>query len=203
MPRTGSDFASATSSTSTSRSSSGCRPTSQRTSIFVGKIDSVIGIEYRERKSDQRFGITPSLIARYTTGTALGVKVRSKFGDGDWLVLAAALTNGSYTTEQFHFYDEIDSNAGKTASGRLSVRLRCRSATRDRRLGQLRRAGPRARQPRTRCGSSGVDLLVHIAAASTSRRSGCTGARRRRARPQGVYGLRPAQRRLPRGRLRC
>jgi hypothetical protein len=96
---------------------------SQRTSIFVGKTDSVLGIEYRDRKSDKRFGITPSLMARYTTGTALGVKVRSKFGDGDWLVLAAALTNGSNTIEMWHFYDEIDSNAGKTASGRLSVRL--------------------------------------------------------------------------------
>jgi hypothetical protein len=93
-----------------------------RTSIFVGKFDSVIGIEYRERKSPQRFGITPSLIARYTTGTPIGVKVRSKFLDGDRVVIAAALTNGSSTTEQFHFYDEIDSNAGKTASGRLSVR---------------------------------------------------------------------------------
>jgi hypothetical protein len=96
---------------------------SQRTSIFVGKIDSVLGIEYRQRKSDQRFGITPSLIARYTTGPALGVKVRSKFGEDDWLTIAAAATNGSNTTEQFFFYDETDSNAGKTVSGRLSVRL--------------------------------------------------------------------------------
>lgn len=96
---------------------------SQRTSIFVGKMESVIGIEYRDRKSVRRFGVTPSLIARYTTGPALGVKVRSKWGRDDWLVLAAALTNGSNTTEQFHFYDEVDSNAGKTGSGRLSVRL--------------------------------------------------------------------------------
>jgi hypothetical protein len=94
---------------------------SQRTSIFVGKIDSVIGIEYRERKSPKRFGITPSLIARYTTGPALGLKVRSKFGPDDLLVIAAAVTNGSNTVEQFHFYDEIDSNAGKTVSGRLSL----------------------------------------------------------------------------------
>ena len=96
---------------------------SQRTSIFVGKMESVLGIEYRDRKSDHRFGVTPSLIARYTTGTALGVKVRSKFGDDDWLVIAAAVTNGSNTTEQFHFYDEVDSNAGKTGSARLSVRF--------------------------------------------------------------------------------
>jgi hypothetical protein len=96
---------------------------SQRTSIFVGKIESVLGIEYRQRKSDQRFGITPSLIARYTTGPALGLKVRTKLGADDWLVIAAALTNGSNTTEQFFYYDETDRNAGKTASGRLSVRL--------------------------------------------------------------------------------
>jgi hypothetical protein len=94
---------------------------SGRTSIFAGKTDSVIGIEYRERKSQKRFGITPSLMARYTTGPALGLKVRSKFGPEDLLVLAAAVTNGSNTTEQFHFYDEIDSNAGKTLSGRLSL----------------------------------------------------------------------------------
>src|SRR5580692_9400661 len=57
-----------------------------------------LGNEYRERKSDQRYGITPSLIARYTTGTAIGVKVRSKFGPDDLLVLAGAVTNGSFTT---------------------------------------------------------------------------------------------------------
>jgi hypothetical protein len=93
----------------------------QRTSIFVGKFDSVLGIEYRERKSNQRFGITPSLIARYTTGTALGVKVRSKFGPDDLFVIAGAATNGSFTTEQFHFYEELSQHAAKTLSGRASL----------------------------------------------------------------------------------
>ncbi|HEX3901968.1 MAG TPA: hypothetical protein VH853_03900 [Polyangia bacterium] len=95
---------------------------SGRTSIFIGKFDSVIGIEYRDRKSTQRFGVTPSLIARYTTGTPLGIKVRSKLGDDERVVIAAAVTNGSSSIEQFHFYDEIDSNSGKTLSGRVSVR---------------------------------------------------------------------------------
>jgi len=93
----------------------------QKTSIFVGKVDSVIGIEYRERKSNQRYGITPSLIARYTTGTAVGIKARSKLGPDDVLVLAGAVTNGSFTQEMFHFYDEIDTNLGKTLSGRVSL----------------------------------------------------------------------------------
>jgi hypothetical protein len=76
---------------------------SGRTSIFFGKFDSVVGIEYRDRKAVQRFGITPSLIARYTVGTPLGIKARTKLGESEWLILAAAITNGSSTTEQFHF----------------------------------------------------------------------------------------------------
>jgi hypothetical protein len=94
----------------------------QRTSVFLGKFDSVIGIEYRSRKSNQRFGITPSLIARYTTGTPVGLKVRSRFGPGDLLTVAGAVTNGSSVIEPFHFYDETDSNAGKTVSGRVSIK---------------------------------------------------------------------------------
>ena len=62
------------------------------------------------------------MLARYTTGTPLGLKVRTKLGESEWLVLAASLTNGSSVIEPFHFYDEIDSNNGKTASGRASVR---------------------------------------------------------------------------------
>jgi len=96
-------------------------PGDRRTSIFVGKMESVIGIEYRDRKASQRFGVTPSLISRYTTGTPLGLKFRSKLGEGDWLIVAGALTNGSSTVEMFHFYDELDSNAGKTVSGRVAV----------------------------------------------------------------------------------
>lgn len=95
---------------------------SRRWSIFVGKMESVVGIEYRDRKARDRFGVTPSLIARYTTGNPLGLKVRGKLGTNDWFIVALALTNGSSTTETFHFYDEIDSNAGKTASGRLALR---------------------------------------------------------------------------------
>ncbi len=93
-----------------------------RTSIFAGKMESLLGVEYRQRKAHTRFGVTPSLIARYTTGTPLGLKVRTKLFKGDFLTLALALTNGSSTTEQFHFYDEVDTNAGKTISGRASIK---------------------------------------------------------------------------------
>jgi len=93
-----------------------------KTSIFVGKVDSVIGIEYKTRKPTQRFGITPTLLARYTTGPAVGLKSRSKFF-GDHLIVAASVTNGSFGTEQFHFHNEVDTNAFKTLSGRVSLRV--------------------------------------------------------------------------------
>jgi hypothetical protein len=93
-----------------------------KTSLFVGKSMPVFGIEYKDRKSDQRFGITPSLIARYTTGSQLGIKIRSKLLN-DYLILAASVTNGSSTIEMFHFYSEIDQNNGKTLNGRAAVSL--------------------------------------------------------------------------------
>jgi hypothetical protein len=93
-----------------------------KTSIFAGKMLPVFGIEYKERKSDQRFGVTPSLISRYTVGSQLGLKIRSKLLD-DWLILAASVTNNSSTTEQFHFQSEIDRNRGKMLNGRAAVSI--------------------------------------------------------------------------------
>jgi len=93
-----------------------------KTSIFAGKILPVFGIEYKERKSDQRFAITPSLIARYTTGSQLGLKFRSRLLD-DWLILAAAVTNNSSSIESFHFYSEVDKNFGKTLNGRGAISI--------------------------------------------------------------------------------
>ena len=134
---------------------------SQKTSIFVGKFDSVLGIEYRERKSDQRYGITPSLIARYTTGTAMGVKVRSKFGPDDLLVLAGAVTNGSFTTEQFFFYNETDTNLGKTVSGRISLHP---PFPLDMELGTSGSYGPQDRSPNDvgKMWFWGVDYQLHL-----------------------------------------
>jgi len=47
---------------------------SQEFAVTVGKSDSVFGIEYLENEANLRTGITPSLIARYTTGQGLGAK---------------------------------------------------------------------------------------------------------------------------------
>jgi hypothetical protein len=164
----------------------------RRTSIFAGKMESVLGIEYRERKAAQRFGITPSLIARYTTGTPLGVKVRSKLGTDDWFTFAAAVTNGSSTTEMFHFYDEVDSNAGKTGSARLAV-----APVRALELGVSGEYGPQDHDP---YGAGalwfwGVDLQAHLGRLEVKgqflqgRGAGENGGRVYAA-PQEPYGLR-------------
>ena len=122
VPRTGSDFALGD-FIDVDQAELEYLPTKDgKTSIFIGKMMPIFGIAYKERKSDQRFGITPSLIDRYTTGSQLGVKVRSKLLN-DWLILAGAVTNGSSTTEQFHFYSEIDQNWGKTLNGRAAISI--------------------------------------------------------------------------------
>jgi hypothetical protein len=91
--------------------------------VFVGKFESTFGIEYPHRKAPDRFGITPSLIHRYTAGNPTGLKVRAATRGGRW-TFNLALTNGTMTTEKFaQFFDELDTNSGKTVSGRVSFKL--------------------------------------------------------------------------------
>jgi hypothetical protein len=72
---------------------------SQELSISVGRFDSVFGIEYLENESNLRVGITPSLIARYTTGHPIGLKVFYRFQIPSILsafsINAAATNHGS------------------------------------------------------------------------------------------------------------
>jgi hypothetical protein len=42
--------------------------------ISIGRFDSVFGIEYLDNEANFRVGVTPSLVARYTTGQSVGVK---------------------------------------------------------------------------------------------------------------------------------
>ncbi len=75
---------------------------SQEFAISLGKFDSVFGIEYLENESNLRTNITPSLIARYTTGQSLGVKAFYRIQIPKlWsaLSLNAAVTNGGTLVE--------------------------------------------------------------------------------------------------------
>ncbi len=90
--------------------------------ISVGKIDSVLGFEYRSQEAPARITVTPSLICRYTCGRPIGAKIRGRFFH-DLLVLVIGVTNGTYFTEMFPFRDETDSNQFKTVAGRLSTKI--------------------------------------------------------------------------------
>ncbi|MBL8923677.1 MAG: hypothetical protein JNJ54_32785 [Myxococcaceae bacterium] len=67
--------------------------------LFLGRFDSVFGIEYLENEANLRLGITPSLIARYTTGHGLGAKAFYRVQlPALWSALSlnvAATTNGT------------------------------------------------------------------------------------------------------------
>jgi len=70
--------------------------------LSIGKFDSVFGIEYLENQANLRTNITPSLIARYTTGTSLGIKAFYRLQlPGIWsaISLNAAATNGGTLVE--------------------------------------------------------------------------------------------------------
>jgi hypothetical protein len=90
-------------------------------SLYAGKFDSVLGFEYRSREATDRLGVTPSLLCRYTCGAPLGLKARAQLFD-EAVIVNVAVTNGSHGTEGFPFYEEIDSNAFKTAAMRISSR---------------------------------------------------------------------------------
>ena len=76
--------------------------------ISVGRFDSVFGIEYLENESPLRTGITPSLMARYTTGQQLGVKAlyrRQLPALSSAVSMNVAVTNGSSRVESLQTPD--------------------------------------------------------------------------------------------------
>lgn len=89
--------------------------------LSAGKIDSVLGFEYRSREAPDRLTVTPSLLCRYTCGAPLGLRARAKFWDGA-VVANFAVTNGSHATEGFPIHGEIDKNDWKTVAARISSR---------------------------------------------------------------------------------
>ena len=89
-------------------------------SIYAGRFDPNIGIEYRVRKAPDRFGVTPSLICRYSCGTPLGLKMRGQFFD-EFFTFALGVHNSASYQETFRFSEETDKKYMKTFSGRISL----------------------------------------------------------------------------------
>jgi hypothetical protein len=88
--------------------------------IAVGKVDSVLGIEYRNQDAPRRLGITPSLIARYTTGRPVGAQARLVSGR---LSVSAAVTDGDNFDRRFEHEADLKANTLPTASGHLQWML--------------------------------------------------------------------------------
>lgn len=90
--------------------------------LYVGKVDPVLGLEYRSQEPADRLTVTPSLACRYTCGRPVGLKAQGHFLD-DALEVSLSLTNGSNQVEFFPFSDELDFNLAKTVSARVKVLL--------------------------------------------------------------------------------
>jgi hypothetical protein len=120
---------------------------SQELALSVGKFDSVVGIEYLDNQANIRTGITPSLIARYTTGQAIGGKLFYRIQLAPlWsaLSLNAALTNSGNFVEVLQPPD-ASLTGGPVASGRLGYELN--APVLQIKLGASALYGPRNDQP--------------------------------------------------------
>jgi hypothetical protein len=88
--------------------------------IDAGKIDSVLGVEYRAQDAHRRLGVTPSLICRYTCGRPIGIDARFV---GTRTNLSAAIINGDNFEERFSPDDELRANKVPSLAGHLEYKL--------------------------------------------------------------------------------
>src|SRR5262249_4850665 len=120
---------------------------SQELALSVGKFDSVFGIEYLDNQANIRTGVTPSLIARYTTGQPIGAKLfyRIQMAPiGSALSLNVAATNSGNFVEVLQPPDASLTGA-PVASGRLGYELN--APVLQAKLGASAMYGPRNDQP--------------------------------------------------------
>jgi len=139
---------------------------SQELALSVGKVDSVFGIEYLDNQANIRTGVTPSLIARYTTGQSVGAKVFYRLQIAP---LASALSLNVAVTNSGNFIEVLqppDANltGAPVASGRLGYELN--AAVVQAKLGVSAMAGPRNDQPQRTADQRayGADLRIAVAA---------------------------------------
>ena len=76
--------------------------------ISVGKFDSVFGIEYLENQANFRVGITPSLFARYTTGTSVGIKAFYRY---QVMPLSSAISVNASATNSGSFIEPLQGSS--------------------------------------------------------------------------------------------
>jgi hypothetical protein len=138
---------------------------SQELALSVGKFDSVFGIEYLENQANIRTGITPSLMARYTTGQSIGAKLFYRLQIAPlWsaLSLNVAATNSGNFVEALQPPD-ASLTGTPVASGRLGYELNAPVV--QVKLGVSATYGPRNDQPErsAREKAYGADLRIAVA----------------------------------------
>lgn len=106
--------------------------------IQAGKIDSVLGVEYRTQDATKRLTVTPSLICRYTCGRPIGIAARYT---SDTLSVHGSITDGDDFTELFQPETSIKSSSLPSVSGHVQWSFG------DLELGTSAMIGPQDRQP--------------------------------------------------------
>ena len=76
--------------------------------ISVGKFDSVFGIEYLENQANFRVGITPSLFARYTSGTSVGIKAHYRY---QLMPISSAISINASATNSGSFIEPLQGSS--------------------------------------------------------------------------------------------
>jgi hypothetical protein len=130
--------------------------------VSLGKFDSVFGIEYLDNEANIRTGITPSLIARYTTGHSLGVKVFYRVQlPALWsaISLNVASTNSGTRVEEL-MGPSLSLTGIPVGSGRLGYELNLRRL--QVKLGFSGMVGPRndTRDPTVKQWAYGADARI-------------------------------------------
>jgi hypothetical protein len=138
--------------------------------LSVGKFDPVFGIEYLENQANFRIGVTPSLLARYTTGTSIGAKL---FYRVQLVPIASAIsvnvsaTNGGTLVESLQTADRSLTGV-PVGSGRFGYELNL--ARTSLKLGASLSYGPRNDQ-RDRAAMQrvyGVDVRLYVRSLTVS-----------------------------------
>ncbi len=109
--------------------------------ISAGKINSVLGIEYRYQDAVKRLGITPSEICKYTCGRPIGVRAQLEKGA---LSVSGSITNDDNFDKRFEPEETLHANVLPTVAGHVQWRFPVGAGLE---LGVSGALGPQTNQP--------------------------------------------------------
>ncbi len=109
--------------------------------VSAGKVNSVLGIEYRYQDAVKRTGITPSEICKYTCGRPIGVRAQLEKGA---LSISGSITNDDNFDKRFEPEQSLHLNALPTVAGHVQWRFPVGGGLE---LGASGAVGPQTNQP--------------------------------------------------------